>query len=499
MRAPELHPIDGVDRIDPALADELAPCRHWLREGRTYGLRCDGASSLELGVERLAPAWPGLFSWTVRNAVGRATIRGVDAHGRRTNALDVEVVARRFEGPLEQLRFVRAMVDAIEREELADPFRDRHLSWRASVVEARDAPPIRTLIERLSRDGAALSAALDAIAAQPAREARSKPARVRIATDAADVELSEIVAADGAWDDNARGVAAQKLRGRAPREAWGSTLDWTADCAENRYLRARLAKLTEACGSRAFDRALRATGAVHRAAARATIEHVQRALDREPFVSARSSVSDLERARAACERRDAYRDALDWIDRLYARPTLRWPTVDHAASLRDAATLYEVYCFFALSRSVAATLGEPAQFRAAPSATCALARGATATFGERWTLVYNRDVVAYSGSLRPDFALLCDDKVELVFDAKMRVRDGHDRGAADDAARVDLDKMHAYRDALGVRAAVCLFPGERSMLYRTDGTRTADVRLASLVRAKSTGIAALALCPEHAL
>ena len=158
-----------------------------------------------------------------------------------------------------------------------------------------------------------------------------------------------------------------------------------------------------------------------------------------------------------------------------------------------------MYCFFALSRSVAATLGEPAQFRAAPSATCALARGATATFGERWTLVYNRDVVAYSGSLRPDFALLCDDKVELVFDAKMRVRDGHDRGAADDAARVDLDKMHAYRDALGVRAAVCLFPGERSMLYRTDGTRSADVRLASLVRAKSTGIAALALCPEHAL
>jgi hypothetical protein len=497
-RAPELHPIDAVDRVEASLADELAPCRYWLREGRTYGVRCEGATSLEVGADRLSPAWPGLFSWTVRGSVGRATIRGVFEDGQRSGALDVELVARRFDGPRAQLRFVRAIVESIEREELADPFRDRHVEWRASVdYDSRKPPSPRALLDALSRDGLALAAALDAVFAQPARDARTVSARVRLATDAGDVELSELVAADGAWDEDARGVATSKLRGRAPREAWGSTLEWTADCAENRLLRQRLLALLDASSSRSFDAALAESSAAVRASVRSTIDAVRRALEHEPLANALGAVVDGERARAACQRREGYRAALRWIDDVYARSTLRWPTVQRAASLRDAATLYEVYCFFALARAIAAALGTSVRFNAAPSSS-ALARGATATFGDDRTLRYNSDVAAYSGSLRPDFALVRGGAVELVFDAKMRVRDGHER-ATDEAARVDLDKMHAYRDALGVRAAVCVFPGERSMLYRTDGTRSADVRLASLVRGKSEGIAALALCPERAL
>jgi predicted component of viral defense system (DUF524 family) len=132
-----------------------------------------------------------------------------------------------------------------------------------------------------------------------------------------------------------------------------------------------------------------------------------------------------------------------------------------------------------------------------------LARGSEARIGAKYALVYNQDVEAYSGTLRPDFVLRVDGAVELVFDAKMRVSASSGAAQGDDAdaraARVDLDKMHAYRDALGVRAAVCVFPGERSAMYRTDGTRADDLRLAALVRKQLDGVGALALCPEGAL
>jgi predicted component of viral defense system (DUF524 family) len=215
------------------------------------------------------------------------------------------------------------------------------------------------------------------------------------------------------------------------------------------------------------------------------------------------AVADPARARARCDRRAAYADALAWIDATGDRSTLRWPDAREAASLRDAATLYEMYCFFALARGIAAALGERVAFRPGVRAgqRVGLARGSEARIGARHALIYNQDVVAYSGTLRPDFVLRVDGVVELVFDAKMRVTAC--AGAADDhdarATRVDLDKMHAYRDALNVRAAVCVFPGERSAMYRTDGTRADDLRLAALVRKPLDGVGALALTPEGAL
>jgi hypothetical protein len=496
-------PSAPVEPLPAALRVALAPSERWVREGRTYSVRCDRATQLAVGRERIAPSWPGWFAWTVRGSVGRASLRGCIDGRVASSALEVEVVARRFDGPAAQLAFVTAMVRALEREQRTNPFRDRHFEWPAArSSEEPSTLDEHALLDALSRRGGELIAALDAVRASPARCARTEQTRVLLACEPDAIDAIELAAASGRWEPSAPSATSRVLRGRAPREAWGHTLQWTTDCPENRWLRDRLAAALSLCDRPSFERALSTRPLRERAEAIETIARMRAALRDEPLASARGAVADPARAKAACDRHSAYRAALCWLDTAGPNQTLRWPFAREAASLRDAATLYEMYCFFALARGIAAALGEPLRFRSAPRGV-GLARGATAAIGEDRALVYNCEMKAYSGTLRPDFALVRAGVVELVFDAKMRVRDpslaGDHGPSEDDAARIDLDKMHAYRDALGVRAAVCVFPGARSTLFETSGARREGVRLSSLLRSNIRGIAALALAPEGAL
>lgn len=472
----------------------LAPCALWVREGQSYGVRCDGAELLAIGRERVRPTWPGLFTWTARNAVGRASMRAMRGGRCVSRALEVEVVAARFDDPEQQWRFVRAMTTVIEREQQLDPFRDRHFEWSA----ARDgALSLEALLDALDRDADSLLEALAALRAQPASTLATDAARVLVATNADAIDAVELASADGAWDSTERAIEGRRaLRGRAPREAWGTIAASSFDCPENRWLRAELTAVIEEASGAAFDRLLDERPSRARGRVRATLEALRRALADEPLRSATEGPTDPSRARAMCDRREPYANVARWLDGAGARSTLRWPHARQAASLRDAATLYEMYCFFALARAIGAALGEPVRFGPAKDkrgAATGLARGAVATIGARYALLYNRELEAYSGALRPDFALMCDGRATLVFDAKMRAVDG------EDAARSDIDKMHAYRDALAVRAAVCLFPGERSVLYESSGARHERARIAAVVRGAFEGVGAIALAPEGAL
>lgn len=497
LRAPRIESAGGVSahEINPAERAALAPSSCWVREGQTYGLCCDGAERLAVGADVLEPMWPGLFSWTVRNAVGRASIRAMSEGRAASRALEVEVVAKRFEGPSQQLAFVRAMVAAIEREQRLDPFRDRHFEWGAARDGAIDA---NALIDALTRDADALRSALAAVGAVPATALVELVERVTVAQDPASIDAMDVASASGPWQSAAHhSTAAGRLRGRAPREAWGAVARTTFDCAENRWLRRSLETALAVAEGAAFEVALSTRAPVERKRASATLDELRAALEREPLASAGDAHDDdPARARAMCDRREQYASAARWLDGAGATSTLRWPAARAAASLRDAATLYEMYCFFALARAVGAAVGAPLRFVAARHqrpASSGLARGAEVLIGEEYRLLYNRDVVAYSGTLRPDFALFRGAKLDLVFDAKMRASDG------DEAARTDIDKMHTYRDALGARAAVCLFPGERSVLFDVTSKRQGVARVASIVRGAFEGVGALALAPEGAL
>jgi predicted component of viral defense system (DUF524 family) len=93
----------------------------------------------------------------------------------------------------------------------------------------------------------------------------------------------------------------------------------------------------------------------------------------------------------------------------------------------------------------------------------------------------------------------------VLLDAKFRA----DREAAPDeeaalsgaAQRVvrqaDLYKMHTYRDSLGVRAAVAVYPGEVNAFFdRRQGHRM-DITLKDLLLGDLEGVGAIALRPDR--
>jgi predicted component of viral defense system (DUF524 family) len=202
-------------------------------------------------------------------------------------------------------------------------------------------------------------------------------------------------------------------------------------------------------------------------------------------------------------RGDGYRELLALYGEYHAARRPVFGALERAVDLRDAALLYELWTFFALAREVSLAVGEPAVIDVGEGAAASpLAWGARARFGAAGDLAYNAPAEAYSGRLRPDFAWTSarasgGARPEVVLDAKFRLerRGAGDGGETATALREDLAKMHAYRDALGVRAAVSVYPGDESVFFAQGGERREGFSLRALLRGGLSGVGALAMKP----
>ncbi len=76
---------------------------------------------------------------------------------------------------------------------------------------------------------------------------------------------------------------------------------------------------------------------------------------------------------------------------------------------------------------------------------------------------------SYSHSLRPDIVIVKDGKEKLILDAKYKGKGFYGvetEGVIDSYKEEDLDKMHAYRDAIeNVYGAFVLYPGNKTVIY----------------------------------
>jgi predicted component of viral defense system (DUF524 family) len=172
------------------------------------------------------------------------------------------------------------------------------------------------------------------------------------------------------------------------------------------------------------------------------------------------------------------------------------------------ATLYEFWCFFRVVEELERLWGQ-AKLELKVSDERGLTHQVRAQFANsRYCLVYNQgfgqrldQTGSYSVLLRPDMALLDGRKPCVVLDAKFRLeaadwKPDDDETPARQAKRADLYKMHTYRDALGARAAVALYPGDQTEFF--DAMRHVQVKgmtLADLIAGDWQGIGALPLRP----
>ena len=190
------------------------------------------------------------------------------------------------------------------------------------------------------------------------------------------------------------------------------------------------------------------------------------------------------------QRRRGYKDVLR--HHLALRAAARIPfdraSVEKLLGLKDVATLYELWCYFAVVDAVGEVVGRRPDYADEwrVKDELDLGYGFRVAWNDGPTVYYNLSFTpkkswphrSASLRLRPDIVvdIGCDGQRELhAFDAKLRI-DGVPPSAEsddseDDEAETnplsfkndDIAKMHAYRDALPhVRSARVLYPGDEA-------------------------------------
>lgn len=278
---------------------------------------------------------------------------------------------------------------------------------------------------------------------------------------------------------------ARRLNGRMPELIRTRPLRHTTDNRENRFVVAALDGMTDI--ARRFERFVRASGrassavnAPEAAAIAATFDRWRR----HPALESLSAAREIPLQSTVLRGRAGYRELLRCYTELLARTRLAEPhEMRTLLELRDAAEIYEYWCFFRVLAAVADIADSPVTV----GRFAVEHLGARLPYGYRgsargtdvlYNVTYSRPVSApaqkgqdsYSVRLRPDITVRGPDGRLHRFDAKLKVDFGRavDADDNDDTEgrpgtfkREDLYKMHAYRDALGADSVWVLYPGSR--------------------------------------
>ncbi|NJE05197.1 DUF2357 domain-containing protein [Thermococcus sp. M36] len=220
---------------------------------------------------------------------------------------------------------------------------------------------------------------------------------------------------------------------------------------------------------------------------------------------------------------DGYRDLLE----LYREFTSYAPffeELQRAIDNKDIAKLYEYWAFFRLIDELGAILGrKELKIHVLPAGELSESGDVYAEFDNGWRLYYNKRLTpmrwSYSVTLRPDFSLFTGSpnsknaQLVGVFDAKFKVEVVDEREEIEDfdeeaemaekngdyttwAKLEDIYKMHTYRDALGCRFAVVVYPGERSTFFDVNGNKVDGFAIAHILAGNLDGVGYLRLIPE---
>ena len=159
-----------------------------------------------------------------------------------------------------------------------------------------------------------------------------------------------------------------------------------------------------------------------------------------------------------------------------------WAGAAHFARARDVASLWEFWVFFALVARIETARAERASIQANWDAARGLLAPSQALWDE-WTLTFNGPAPSYSTPLRPDYLWSKNGRALAAFDAKFRVEVPGQTGRG-----ADLHKMHAYRDALGVRAAIALHPGRQTTFFDRERGPLPQLPLRAILEGAAAGV-----------
>ena len=486
----------------------LAPATHFLHEWQQYTVHCHGSTRLELGSQSYNAIVDGVFQARFENQVGLSRIRAFDAHGGTIDARHVEVVSGKLGDPGASLRFLRAMLADLTSERGALAFMPRASTSR-TVQQVQRPPSLLVQYFFLLNNAEAIEEATHHILRSPHRVLDDETEHVSIfdLTEIdADVVL-QLVQGGARFDQS---VSPPRLRA-APEGVWFRVPREGYDSAENQFVKAVATSMADACDDvldASWLRDVEDPGVANRRETLSRLGNHLRQFVRAPMFDEVGAMHRVPASSRVLQRRVGYRDLnLHWQAFLQARDPV-WQRMQHAIDLRDVATLYEYWVWFALCREIQDVYGcERPEVDAIPPSDLGLPQGLKARFTGHGTLIYNASRRAYSGiTLRPDYLWEPISGAKDGFDAKFRLAwdaaplDVEEEAASDPVARAkadDLVKMHAYRDAIpGLRAAVVLFPGHVAE-FRTIATeKIDDIGIGDVLGGVLEGVGAIPMSPE---
>ena len=466
-------PLSANSRFVPIpedLRETLAPAQVALFEWTDYFFHWPRADALNVDERAIEPIAPGVFRVRWENALGLSSLTPMLRGEPLESPLWVEVLSPKFPTPQLHVAFLR---DLLKRLFALSP----HLIWhdtgataRGARHSAREMSAPQTLQWAL-RNGEQLQQTLAAIARQPARTWAGESIDVAPAFVG---ELSapqlQTLASDGArWR---RGCI---VGGAAPTRVPQLKRHQSFDVSDNQhalaFTRALQRALIEAKANAWFG-ALTENQRAH-------IENLLSALN--GFGARFPELVGAPRAQWQ-PRAPSYR-ALWQMQQSFSAPGAPiWRGAQRLARVRDIASLWELHVFFDLIARIERVFSQSAQIEANWDAARGLLAPSRARFGE-YTLTFNGPAPSYSTPLRPDYLWSRGGVAIAAFDAKFRfdASGGTGRGA-------DLHKMHAYRDALAVSAAIAVHPGAQTTFFDRERGPIQRVPLRAILQSEAAGV-----------
>jgi uncharacterized protein len=493
----------GIQAVPSHLCPRFAPATYCLFEWSDYWLECDGADGLRVGDERLEPISRGLFRVRFENQLGLTYLQPYQGHKPLCQPLFVEVISRKFPSPAHHLSFFSTLLNDLFARAARIPFTTSAPTSR-SVTEALQPPTPLFVFHFLIQHAFALRTALAIIQAAPHRRLTDHPSFVALAdAKEADVDVMiSILHSPKDWVRASGSVLVERLHGYAPARVWQRQPEETFNTPENRFVLFFIRELLTAAESLPMQTWW------------GTVSDDRKRIVREAASALRYSVSlplfagirpmqQFPSSSRVLMLREGYREIfLLWQSFQRARRPL-FAHLRHAIDVRDVAKLYEIWAFFALVEEISSIMGQTPVLDLPLSDESGLSWRAEASFGTLGRLVYNLTQPSYSIPLRPDFTWIRHASQKVVLDAKFRlnrrlVESSDEELGKATAQPTDLYKMHTYRDALGVRAAVSIYPGGTSIFYHWEKGKDRDYTLRDLLTGCDEGVGAIALTPREA-
>ncbi len=459
--------------IPDELRETLAPARVALFEWTDYFFHWHHADALDVDGRRIEPIAPGVFRVRWENALGLASLTPLLQNEPLEAPLWVEVLSPKFPTPAQHVAFLRGL---LERLFALWP----HLIWHATAATARgtreSTRPMSApeTLDWALRVGDELTRTLAAIARQPTRDwvehhADFSPAQV---SELNASQLSVLASEGARWQRVSRGAIVGAM---APARVPQTRKNQSFDNADNRgaltFVQALERALTETKQTQ-WWRALNPNQ-------RARLDELSRELNgfRAHFPQPIGAMRAPWLLRAATYR------ALWQIEQSWrgaGAPV--WENAARLARVRDIATLWELHVFFDLVTRIERVFAQQARLEANWDEQRGLLAPSRACFGD-YTLTFNGPAPSYSTPLRPDYLWSRGDKAIAAFDAKFRFDaiGGTGRGA-------DLHKMHAYRDALNVSAAIAIHPGAQTTFFDRERGPIVRVPLRAILESQAAGV-----------